>query len=77
MRTASQKRAVRNALFRLGLHATPRTVVHALAQQGVEVSEEDVRLGLLKKMTADRFAKVPRPVPPTAVRRRPQGFPKL
>jgi hypothetical protein len=36
MRTSGLKRAVRNALFRLGLHTTPKGIVDALAQQGVQ-----------------------------------------
>jgi hypothetical protein len=78
MRTAGKKRAIRNAFFRIGLHTTPKAVVHALAQQGIVVDEELVRLvrfGLLKETTNDRFAKVPRPVTSPAVRRRPQEFP--
>jgi hypothetical protein len=78
MRTTRQKRAIRNALFRLGLHATPKAVAHALAQQGVQVDEECVRLvrfEMLKETTGGRLTEVPRPVPAPAVRRRPQGFP--
>jgi hypothetical protein len=75
---AGQEAAIRNALRRLGLHATPKAVVQELMQQGIVVDEElvrQVRLDLLKGMTASGFAKVPRPVPPPAVRRRPQGLP--
>jgi hypothetical protein len=39
MRITGTKRAIQNALHRLGLHATPKAVVHALAQQGVRVNE--------------------------------------
>jgi len=80
MRTSCKKRAIRNAFFRLGLHATPKAVAHALWQQGIQVDEQLVRrvhFELLKETTEARTAKVHRPVPPPAVRRRPQGFPKL
>lgn len=74
--TRSKKRAIRNALFRLGLHTTPKSVVAALAQQGIHVNVELVRqvhYELLKETTRPRVGKVARPVP--AVCRRPQGFP--
>jgi hypothetical protein len=79
MRTAGKKRAVRSALFRLGLHATPKAVADALAQQGVRVDEElvrRVRIELLKESTGATVAKVCGPPPSPAVRRRPQGFPR-
>jgi hypothetical protein len=78
MRTAGKKRAIRNALSRLGLHATPKAVVQALGWQGVRVTEELVRLvrfEMLAVTTRARISKVPRPVPPPAVRRCPKGFP--
>jgi len=78
MRTTRTKRAIRDAFFRLGLHATPRAVVHALAQQGVQVAEEfvrQVRFELLKEATRATVAGVPRPAPSPGVRRRPKGFP--
>ncbi len=77
MRTTGKKRAIRNALDRLGLHATPKAVVHAFREQGVVVDEElvrRVRFEVLKESTA-RHADLPRPVPSPGVRRRPQGFP--
>jgi hypothetical protein len=80
MRTTGKKRAIRNALYRLGLHTTPKAVAHALWQQGIQVDEQLVRqvhFELLKETTKARTAKVHRPVPPPAVRRRPQGFPML
>jgi hypothetical protein len=40
--TANIQRAIRNALIRLGLHVTPKQVVEALEEQGIEVSEEFV-----------------------------------
>ncbi len=78
MRTTGKKRAIRNALHRLGLHTTPKGVVDALAQQGVRVDEplvRQVRLEVLKEGTEARVGKAPKPVPSPAVRRRPQGFP--
>jgi hypothetical protein len=78
MRTTGKRQAVRNALFRLGLHARPKEVAHALRQQGVLVTDElvrQVRFELLKETTRARARKVARPAPPPAVRRCPQGFP--
>jgi hypothetical protein len=78
MRTTGTKRAIRNAFFRLGLHATPKAVAQALTDQAVQVDEElvrQVRFEMLKEATGGRVGKVPRPVPSPAVRRRPQGFP--
>jgi hypothetical protein len=80
IRTTDKKRAIRNAFHRLGLHATAKAVVHALAQQGIRVNEQIVRQAkfeLVKETTGARVAKVSRPVTSPAVRRRPQGFPKL
>jgi hypothetical protein len=78
MHTNSRKQAIRNAFFRLGLHATPPAVVQALLRQGIRVSEElvrQVRIELLKETTMERTAEVPRPVPSPGVRRCPKGFP--
>jgi hypothetical protein len=79
MRTTGLKRAVQNALFRLGLHTTPKGIVDALAQQGVQVSEEfvrQVRIELLKGSAKGKVvAGASRPLGPPGVRRRPQGFP--
>jgi hypothetical protein len=78
MRTAGKNRAIKNAFYRLGMHVKPPAVVQALAEQGVVVEEEMVRLvqfELLKDRTTGRVARISRPVPPRAVRRRPQGFP--
>ena len=80
MRTPDTRRAIRNALYRLGLHATPKAVVHALRQQGIQVDEElvrQVRIELVGETTGARVGKASRPVSSPAVRRRPQGFPKL
>jgi hypothetical protein len=48
MRTASNKQAIQNALYRLGLHTTSKGVVDALAQQGILVDEELVRAVLVE-----------------------------
>ena len=80
MRTTGKKRAIRNAFHRLGLHATAKGVVHALAQQGIQVDEELVRqvwIELVRETTGARVGKASRPVSSPAVRRCPQGFPKL
>jgi hypothetical protein len=77
MRTTGKKQAFRNAIFRLGLHATTMAVVHALAQQGIEVNEEfvrQVRFGMLKESAEAWAGKVAGPVPGPAVRRCPKGF---
>jgi ribosomal protein S20 len=71
-----KKQAIRNALFRLGLHTTPKGVVHALAQQGIQVAEVLVKavfVEILKETTRGRVAKVSRPVPLPAVRRCPKA----
>jgi hypothetical protein len=78
MRTANKKQAIRNAFFRLGLHTTPKCVVDALAQQGVQVDAElvrRVRFEMLRKDTR-RATAPPRPVPVSSTRRRPKGFPR-
>ena len=77
MRTTGTRRAIRNALFRLGLHTTPKGIVDALAQQGIQVSEElgrQVRIEMLKK--TQRAVLSPDPVPVSSVRRCPKGFPR-
>ena len=79
MLITGKKRAIRNTFFRLGLQATPKGVVHVLAQQGVRVSEElvrQVRFEMLNETAGERIAGVSRPVPSPAVRRRPQGYPR-
>jgi hypothetical protein len=76
MRTTGKNRAILNTFFRLGLHATPKGVVHA--QQGIRVSEvlvRQVRFEMLNETAGERTAGVYRPLPSPAVRRRPQGFP--
>jgi hypothetical protein len=80
MHTSGNKRSIRSAFLRLGLHARPKGIVYALAQQGIRVDEELVRqvqIELVRETTGARISKVPRPVAPPAVRRRPQGFPGL
>lgn len=79
MRTTGKKQAIRNALFRFGLHATPKGIIDALAQQGVQVNEQVVRavlIEMLKETTGTRVARGSRPVPSPAVRRVPKGFPQ-
>jgi hypothetical protein len=78
MRTTGKKRAIRNVLFRLGLHASPKGVVHVLRQQGIQVDEQlvrQVKFELVKETTGARVAKVSRPVTSPDVRRCPKGFP--
>jgi hypothetical protein len=78
MPTTSIKQAIRNALFRLGLHTRPKGVVDALAQQGVQVDEQLVRavlVELLKETTGARFGKASRSARLPGVRRCPKGFP--
>jgi hypothetical protein len=79
MRTTGKKRAIRNAFIRLGLHTTPKGVVHALRQEGIQVDEEvvrQVRIELLRETTEARTAKIHSQGSSPAVRRRPQGFPR-
>jgi hypothetical protein len=79
MRTTSTKRAIKNAFFRLGLHATAMGVVHALAQGGVQVDEELVRLvryEMLKETTRRTAAEVSTPVTSPALRRYQKVFPR-
>jgi hypothetical protein len=78
MPTTGKKRAIQNAFFRMGLHTTPKGIVEALRQQGIQVSQElvrMVRIEMLKQTTQARVGRVARPLSPPAVRRRPQGFP--
>jgi hypothetical protein len=74
----SRKRAIADALFRLGMHARAEAVVRALAEQGIRASAglvALVRLELLKKHTQPSSAsRSPRAAP--AVRRFPRGFPR-
>jgi len=79
MRTTGKKRAIRNALYRLGMHTTPKAVAYALTQQGISVDEElvrQVRIEMVKESTETRVAMVSRPVPSPALRRCPKGFPR-
>jgi hypothetical protein len=75
MRSTGKSRAIRNAFFRLGLHTTPKVVVHALGEQGVQFDAElfrQVRIDLVRETTAAFIPSSRVPLP--AVRRRPQGF---
>ena len=79
MRTPDKRRAIRNALYRLGLHTTPKAVAHVLREQGVLVDEglvRQVRFEMLKEAARGKVGKIARRVTVPAVRRRPQGFPK-
>jgi hypothetical protein len=79
MRTPDKRRAVRNALCRLGLHTTPKAIAQVLREQGVLVDEglvRQVRIEMLKETTRGKAGKVARRVTFPAVRRRPQGLPK-
>ena len=79
MRKISKKQAIRNTLFRLGLHARPKEIVRALKQLGVQVDEEFVRvvrIGLLKGATGRSVAKAAGPVVSPVVRRCPKEFPR-
>jgi hypothetical protein len=58
--------AIRLALYRLRLQTTPKGIVHALAQQGIQVAEELVRtvlMEMLKETRKGRVARVSRPGP--------------
>jgi hypothetical protein len=78
----NKKRAVADALFRLGMQVRAEAVVQALAEQGVKVSEAlvtSVRIELLKKDTAhdarrliDRQRRAMQP----NVHRGPKAFPR-
>jgi hypothetical protein len=75
----SRKRAVENALGRLGMQAKPEEVIAALAQQGIEVSEEFVRLvriGLLKATARMRGQPSSPHAPRSQVRRRTTPAPR-
>jgi hypothetical protein len=75
MRTTGKKGAIRNALYRLGLHTTPKRVVDALAQQGVQVGEELVRAVLVEMLKETTRGRVRQGFQPGAgVRRCPKGF---
>jgi hypothetical protein len=77
MGTTATIHTIRKIFYCLGLHATPKVVVHALSEQGIPVDEElvrQVRMELLKETTGARVIRVLRPVASPAVRR-PQGFP--
>jgi hypothetical protein len=79
MRPVRAKRAIRNTLYRLGLHTTLKAVVQVLALQGIHVGEElvwQVRFEMLNETARERIARLSRPVSSPALRRRPQGFPR-
>jgi hypothetical protein len=75
-RGVSRKRAVRNALLRLGLHARPADVVRALDALGIVVGEELVRavaLELRKGIDRARRERAPKPPPTLPPRRYPRA----
>ena len=79
MCTPDKRRAVRNALCRLGLHTTPKAVAHVLREQGVLVDEglvRQVRFEMVREAARGKVGKVARRVTLPAVRRRPREFPK-
>jgi hypothetical protein len=54
MATISKTQAIRHVFFRLGMQAAPKSIVQALAQQGIQVTEELVKLvrfEMLKRTT--------------------------
>jgi hypothetical protein len=79
MRTRSKEPAIRNAFYRLGLHATPKAIVQALKQQGIGVDEElvwRVQFEMLKATTRAKVAKLSKQLSSPTVRRHPKGFPR-
>lgn len=63
MRTTDKKRAIRNALYRLGLHTAPKAVAHALTEEGILVDEglvRQVRIEMLKETPRGKVGKVAR-----------------
>jgi hypothetical protein len=78
MVTISKTQAIRHAFFRLGMQATPKSIVQALSQQDIKVTEELVKLvrfEMLKETTGAGIAKVSRQARPSRIRRYPQGIP--
>jgi hypothetical protein len=76
---ASKKHAIRMALFRLGMQAKPKEVVQALADQGIFVSHDLVRLvkiEMTEKLVEATRIKFKQVVPPKSVRRRPNAIPR-
>ena len=79
MGTPDNRRAIRNAFYRLGLHTAPKAIAHALLEQGVLVDEglvRQVRFEMVKEAARGKVGKVARRVTVPAVRRRPRGFPE-
>ena len=76
---ASKKHAIRMALCRLGMQAKPKEVVQALADQGIFVSHDLVRLvkiEMTEKLVEATINKFKQVVPPKTVRRRPNAIPR-
>lgn len=75
----SKNHAIRMALFRLGMQARPKEVVQALADQGIFVSHDLVRLvkiEMTEKLVEATRIKFKQVVPPRSVRRRPNAIPR-
>jgi hypothetical protein len=76
---ASKKHAIRMALFRLGMQARPKEVVQALADQGIFVSHDLVRLvkiEMTEKLVESTRIKFKQVVLPASLRRRPNAIPR-
>lgn len=71
----SKRRAVRDVLARLGLHAGAREVVAALAAEGVRVGEELVQR-VRREVLAELLPQQNRATPPPLDRRRMRPFQK-
>lgn len=75
----SKKQAIRLTLFRLGMQARPKEVVQALAEQGIFVSHDLVRLvkiEMTEKLAVGTRSKFTKVVPPRPLRRRPNAIPR-
>jgi hypothetical protein len=66
----SKRRAIQNALARLGMQASPKQVVAALAEFGIDVTETLVRQ--VKVQMLKRLAKVERQQVKASTAERPQ-----
>ena len=65
--TANKRRAIRNTLVRLGMHAKPGKIAEALEMYGIEVSEKlvsRVKIQMFRdeaKAARERFKRPPMP----------------
>lgn len=76
---ANKKHAIRMSLFRLGMQAKPKEVVQALADQGIFVSHDLVRLmkiEMTEKLAGATRIKFKQVIPPKSLRRRPNAIPR-